>query len=88
MATCLTSSASIVTGELPGGYPLAGSDAEDRLDRLVKHPALDDPEAILVRVRLAQLRARTMRHASWRKNLCSRCGSGAAGTRPGGRPGR
>lgn len=35
---------------------LAGSQAEDRLDRLVSHPALGGPELSFVRSRLAQLR--------------------------------
>jgi len=35
---------------------LAGSEAEDRLDRLVGHPALGGPELTFVRARLAELR--------------------------------
>jgi hypothetical protein len=38
---------------------LAGSQAEDRLDRLVSHPALGGPELSFVRARLAQLRGDT-----------------------------
>jgi hypothetical protein len=37
---------------------LVGSDAEDRLDRLIKHPALGGPELTFVRARLAQLRGK------------------------------
>jgi len=38
---------------------LAGSQAEDRLDRLVSHPALGGPELLFLRARLAQLRGDT-----------------------------
>jgi hypothetical protein len=48
---------------------LAGSEAEDRLDRLAEHPALGGPELTFVQARLAQLRgdtdaARTLMEAS------------------------
>jgi hypothetical protein len=44
---------------------LAGSDAEDRLDRLVRHPALEGPDKTFLQARLAHkrgdlLRARTL----------------------------
>jgi hypothetical protein len=47
---------------------LAGSEAEDRLDRLAEHPALGGPELTFVQARLAQLRgdantARTLTEA-------------------------
>ena len=35
---------------------LAGSDAEDRLERLVRHPALEGPEMTFLQARLAQKR--------------------------------
>jgi hypothetical protein len=38
---------------------LAGSEAEDRLDRLARHPALGGPELTFVQARLAQLRGNT-----------------------------
>jgi hypothetical protein len=38
---------------------LAGSEAEDRLDRLARHPALGGPELTFVQARLAQLRGDT-----------------------------
>jgi hypothetical protein len=38
---------------------LAGSEAEDRLDRLAGHPALGGPELTFVQARLAQLRGDT-----------------------------
>ena len=38
---------------------LAGSEAEDRLDRLAGHPALGGPELTFVQARLAQLRGET-----------------------------
>ena len=38
---------------------LAGSEAEDRLDRLATHPALGGPELTFIRARLAQLRGNT-----------------------------
>jgi hypothetical protein len=38
---------------------LAGSEAEDRLDRLAGHPALGGPELTFVKARLAQLRGDT-----------------------------
>jgi hypothetical protein len=38
---------------------LAGSQAENRLDRLVSHPALGGPELSFLRARLAQLRGDT-----------------------------
>lgn len=38
---------------------LAGSEAEDRLDRLVGHPALGGPELTFVQARLAELRRDT-----------------------------
>ena len=38
---------------------LAGSDAEDRLDRLAEHPALGGPELTFVQARLAELRGDT-----------------------------
>ena len=38
---------------------LAGSEAEDRLDRLAGHPALGGPELTFVQARLAQLRGNT-----------------------------
>ena len=38
---------------------MAGSEAEDRLDRLAQHPALGGPELTFVQARLAQLRGDT-----------------------------
>ena len=38
---------------------LAGSEAEDRLDRLARHPALGGPELTFIQARLAQLRGDT-----------------------------
>jgi hypothetical protein len=38
---------------------LAGSEAEDRLDRLARHPALGGPELTFIQARLAQLRGNT-----------------------------
>ena len=38
---------------------LGGSQAEDRLDRLVSHPALGGPERSFLQARLAQLRGDT-----------------------------
>ncbi len=38
---------------------LAGSEAEDRLDRLATHPALGGPELTFIQARLAQLRGDT-----------------------------
>ena len=35
---------------------LVGSDAEDRIDRLVRHPALDGPELWFVDARWAQMK--------------------------------
>jgi hypothetical protein len=51
---------------------LAGSEAEDRLDRLARHPALGDPELTFLQARLAQLcgdtdAARTLAEACLRR---------------------
>jgi hypothetical protein len=48
---------------------LAGSDAEDRLERLVRHPALEGPEMTFLQARLAQKRGDLPRARS----LVTRC---------------